>query len=153
MNGRDYKPGRKRPEPVCISLADLTPALLPFAQAPDLNVRSDATNALQEMPVSSAKAADSPLPTGRLLTYSDITPQLKGRQAEVGCTHCLLQSFRGFLGSLGRLASAPPAACWQPSDLGQLLKICHAMQLFWPDDKMWYLVEIHSIIPKNRMAK
>lgn len=33
--------------------------------------------------MSSAKAADSPLPTGRLLTYSDIIPQLKGRQAEV----------------------------------------------------------------------
>ena len=107
MNGRDYKPGRKRPEPVCISLADLSPALLPFAQAPVLNVQSDATNILQEMPVSSAKAADSPLPTGRLLTYSDITPQLKGRQAEVCCTHCLLQSFRGFLGSSGRLASTP----------------------------------------------
>ncbi|CAK0764550.1 hypothetical protein CVIRNUC_003169 [Coccomyxa viridis] len=74
-NGRDFKPGRRRPEP--------------------------------EMPVSSAKAADSPLPTGRLLTYSDIVPQLKGRQAE----------------------------------------------LFWPDDKMWYLVEIHSIIPSKRTAK
>ena len=33
--------------------------------------------------MSSAKAAESPLPTGRLLTYSDIIPQLKGRQAEV----------------------------------------------------------------------
>jgi hypothetical protein len=27
------------------------------------------------------------------------------------------------------------------------------MQLFWPDDKRWYLVEIHSIIPKLRTAK
>lgn len=27
------------------------------------------------------------------------------------------------------------------------------MQLFWPDDKMWYLVEIHSVNPKNRTAK
>lgn len=26
-------------------------------------------------------------------------------------------------------------------------------QLFWPDDKMWYLVEIHSILPKMRTAK
>lgn len=31
-----------------------------------------------------AQAADAPLPTGRLLTYADITPALKGRQAEVG---------------------------------------------------------------------
>ncbi len=30
-----------------------------------------------------AQAADAPLPTGRLLTYADITPALKGRQAEV----------------------------------------------------------------------
>ena len=30
-----------------------------------------------------AQAADAPLPTGRLLTYADITPTLKGRQAEV----------------------------------------------------------------------
>ena len=32
-----------------------------------------------------AQAADAPLPTGRLLTFADITPTLKGRQAEV-CT-------------------------------------------------------------------
>ncbi|KAK9901574.1 hypothetical protein WJX75_002674 [Coccomyxa subellipsoidea] len=57
--------------------------------------------------VAPAKAADAPLPTGRLLDYHDITPTLKGRQAE----------------------------------------------LFWPDDKMWYLVEIHSVNPKNRTAK
>ena len=31
----------------------------------------------------SAKAAESPLPTGRLLTYNDIVPSLKGRQAEL----------------------------------------------------------------------
>jgi len=30
-----------------------------------------------------AQAADAPLPTGRLLVYADITPALKGRQAEV----------------------------------------------------------------------
>ena len=31
--------------------------------------------------------------------------------------------------------------------------LCHVLQLFWPDDKMWYLVEIHSILPKMRTAK
>ena len=30
---------------------------------------------------------------------------------------------------------------------------CCVTQLFWPDDKMWYLVEIHSILPKMRTAK
>lgn len=30
-----------------------------------------------------AKAAEAPLPTGRLLTYADVSPILKGRQAEV----------------------------------------------------------------------
>ena len=34
--------------------------------------------------MGAAQAAEAPLPTGRLLTYSDIQPQLKGRQAEVG---------------------------------------------------------------------
>lgn len=34
-----------------------------------------------------AQAADAPLPTGRLLTYADITPALKNRQAEV-CQQC-----------------------------------------------------------------
>ena len=34
-----------------------------------------------------------------------------------------------------------------------ILNVRMCMQLFWPDDKMWYLVEIHSIIPKNRTAK
>ena len=33
--------------------------------------------------MGAAQAAEAPLPTGRLLTYSDIQPQLKGRQAEV----------------------------------------------------------------------
>ena len=55
---------------------------MPYVAADPCN-RSDATHGTQEMPISSAKAADSPLPTGRLLTYSDIVPQLKGRQAEV----------------------------------------------------------------------
>ena len=31
--------------------------------------------------------------------------------------------------------------------------MCLHAQLFWPDDKMWYLVEIHSVIPKLRTAK
>lgn len=35
-----------------------------------------------------AQAADAPLPTGRLLTYADITPALKNRQAEVGHKCC-----------------------------------------------------------------
>ena len=39
-----------------------------------------------------AQAADAPLPTGRLLTYADITPALKNRQAEVCiCLTCLQQ--------------------------------------------------------------
>ena len=38
---------------------------------------------MQEVSLGVAKAADSPLPTGRLLIHNDITPQLKGRQAEV----------------------------------------------------------------------
>lgn len=54
-----------------------------------------------------AKAAEAPLPTGRLLTYADVSPILKGRQAE----------------------------------------------LFWPDDKLWYLVEIQGINMKTRAAK
>ncbi|KAK9826041.1 hypothetical protein WJX74_007354 [Apatococcus lobatus] len=54
-----------------------------------------------------ARASESPLPTGRLLTASDISASLKGRQAE----------------------------------------------LFWPADKMWYLVEIHSVGSKNKSAK
>ena len=39
--------------------------------------------ACQVMGVGRAKAAESPLPTGRLLTYQDVGPVLKGRQAEV----------------------------------------------------------------------
>ncbi|KAL3152294.1 hypothetical protein ABBQ32_001365 [Trebouxia sp. C0010 RCD-2024] len=54
-----------------------------------------------------AQAADAPLPTGRLLTYADITPALKGRQAE----------------------------------------------LYWPDDKMWYLIEVYAINIRSRIAK
>lgn len=54
-----------------------------------------------------AQAADAPLPTGRLLTYADITPTLKGRQAE----------------------------------------------LYWPDDKMWYLIEVFAINIRSRIAK
>lgn len=37
----------------------------------------------QEPSMGAAQAAEAPLPTGRLLTYNDIQPQLKGRQAEV----------------------------------------------------------------------
>ena len=108
-------------------------------------IRSDASHGMQEMPVSSAKAADSPLPTGRLLTYSDIVPQLKGRQAEV-CI-CL------------KLPELPwwPSICMQSRVLPLCLPACLTslllLQLFWPDDKMWYLVEIHSIIPSKRTAK
>jgi len=44
--------------------------------------------------MGAAKAAEAPLPTGRLLTYQDITPAMKGRQAEVtdstGWYHVLL---------------------------------------------------------------
>ena len=35
------------------------------------------------MGVGRAKAAEAPLATGRLLTYQDVTLNLKGRQAEV----------------------------------------------------------------------
>lgn len=38
---------------------------------------------MQVMGMGQAKAAESPLPTGRLLTYHDVSPGLKGRQAEV----------------------------------------------------------------------
>ena len=106
------------------------------------------------MPISSAKAADSPLPTGRLLTYSDITPQLKGRQAEVRCfsqcrwSLCLRHAFYNL-----PLSSLLSWLCQIPTVLVYALKVDRRMQLFWPDDKMWYLVEIHSIIPKNRTAK
>ena len=36
-----------------------------------------------------AQASEAPLPTGRLLTYNDITPALKGRQAEVPPQHAV----------------------------------------------------------------
>ena len=26
------------------------------------------------------------------------------------------------------------------------------LQLYWPDDKMWYLVEISRVLPKQRQA-
>ena len=111
----------------------------------DTCIRYDAPHGMQEMPVSSAKAADSPLPTGRLLTYSDIVPPLKGRQAEV--CDCL------------QLPELPwwPSICVQSHALLLCLPACLTssllLQLFWPDDKMWYLVEIHSIIPSKRTAK
>ena len=41
----------------------------------------------QVMGMGRAKAAEAPLATGRLLTYQDVLPQLKGRQAEVGRWH------------------------------------------------------------------
>ena len=98
------------------------------------------------MTQGSAKAAESPLPTGRLLTYSDITPQLKGRQAEVCfCLSSLLPQC--WLQHFTRGAGHEPAG--NHSGMIQCLHV----QLFWPDDKMWYLVEIHSIMPKNRTAK
>ena len=43
-----------------------------------------------------AQAADAPLPTGRLLTYSDITPTLKGRQAEVQICPCYADKKQDF---------------------------------------------------------
>ena len=27
------------------------------------------------------------------------------------------------------------------------------LQLYWPDDKKWYLIEVHSVNPKTRTAK
>ena len=129
----------------CEPHPSLLKALLMSSTALDACTQSDASPGMQEMPVSSAKAADSPLPTGRLLTYSDIVPQLKGRQAEV--CHCP---------KLPDL-SWWPSVCMQshvlPLCLPACLTILLLLQLFWPDDKMWYLVEIHSIIPSKRTAK
>lgn len=49
-----------------------------------LMVRSNAVTQVQQgNGAGDAQAADAPLPTGRLLVYADITPALKGRQAEV----------------------------------------------------------------------
>ena len=48
---------------------------------------------LQDPGVAPAKAADAPLPTGRLLDYHDITPTLKGRQAEVSALGLLDTNF------------------------------------------------------------
>lgn len=54
---------------------------------------------MQDLSLGAAKAAEAPLPTGRLLTYSDIAPQLKGRQAEVrpasSCALTLLPAASG----------------------------------------------------------
>ena len=36
-----------------------------------------------------AKSAKTPLATGRLLTYADVSPSLRGRQAEVRSQHVL----------------------------------------------------------------
>ncbi|KAK9816543.1 hypothetical protein WJX72_001746 [[Myrmecia] bisecta] len=74
----------------------------PKAGLPSKRKRADSVTTGGE-----AKAADAPLPTGRLLTYTDITPALRGRQAE----------------------------------------------LYWPDDKKWYLIEINQINPRSRIAK
>lgn len=30
---------------------------------------------------------------------------------------------------------------------------CVCLQLYWPDDKKWYLIEVHSVNPKARTAK
>ncbi|CAD7697616.1 unnamed protein product [Ostreobium quekettii] len=54
-----------------------------------------------------AQASESPLPTGRLLVHDDITPALKGRDAE----------------------------------------------LFWPDDRLWYLVQIQNINARSKSAR
>lgn len=43
----------------------------------------------QVMGMGKAQAADSPLATGRLLTYADVGAGLKGRQAEVRSCHCV----------------------------------------------------------------
>jgi len=49
-----------------------------------LMVRSNAVTQVQQgNGAGDAQAAAAPLPTGRLLVYADITPALKGRQAEV----------------------------------------------------------------------
>ena len=79
-----------------------------------------------------AQAADAPLPTGRLLTYSDITPTLKGRQAEVQiCLRYAVKSSLAFM---------------------PLTWLCMS-QLYWPDDKMWYLIEVAAINVRTRIAK
>lgn len=54
-----------------------------------------------------AQASESPLRSGRLLVHEDITPDLKGRDAE----------------------------------------------LFWPDDMLWYLVQIQSVNSRNKSAR
>lgn len=54
-----------------------------------------------------AQCSDAPLASGRLATQSDISLNLKGRQAE----------------------------------------------LYWPDDKKWYLIQVQSVNPKARTAR
>ena len=54
-----------------------------------------------------AQAADAPLPTGRLLTYADITPALKGRQAEV----CVCLSLGGHSVNIYKSMLLPGACC------------------------------------------
>lgn len=56
---------------------------------------------------ASGRPSESPFPSGRPIRHEDVSPILKGRQAE----------------------------------------------LFWPDDKMWYLVEIASVNVRNKSAK
>lgn len=52
-----------------------------------LQATSHALQVQQGTGAGEAQAADAPLPSGRLLTYADITPTLKGRQAEVNKLH------------------------------------------------------------------
>ncbi len=85
-------------------------------------------------------------PSGRLMRDVDVTMALKGRPAEVG-----LQ-----LGGLGmnvgrQLASGNDLEHAAPAD--PIPPSPRALQLFWPDDKMWYLVEIQGVNLKTRQAK
>ena len=68
------------------------------------------------------------------MTADDVTPLLKGRVAEVRSS-----------GLTGRP--------WLPRSLSLFLTLNALVQLFWPDDKMWYLVEIQALNLKTRAAK
>jgi hypothetical protein len=79
------------------------------------------------------RPTESATPSGRPLTANDLAVPLKNRPAEVrsGADMCKALLRR---------------ACSN-------YKTLDAMQLFWPDDALWYLVEVQSFNPKTRQAK